>query len=224
MSDPPGLLIFDCDGVLVDTEPISNRILAGAISDAGLPMDADTAARAFESMRLDDIQAEVEGQLGRSLPADWLPAFEAKRVAAFREGVEAIPGIADALGALHAAQVPICVASQASREKMELTLGLTGLLTHFDLDALFSSQMVVHGKPHPELFLFAARSMDIEPARCVVVEDGAPGSRGGRAAGMRVLGYAPEGRGAHLAAEGAEIFTSMAELPDLLGITSGQSD
>lgn len=217
----PGLVIFDCDGVLVDSEAVSNRVMAHAITEAGLPMNGEEVAAAFEGMRLDDIAAGVERRLGEKLPADWLATFEERRTAEFKKGLDPIPGIADVLARVRGADVLACVASQASLEKTELTLGLTGLIGHFEHRALFSSRMVARGKPHPDLFLLAARSMGCEPSRCVVVEDGVLGARGGRLAGMKVLGYAPEGedQGERLRREGARIFKSMTELPALLGLT-----
>ncbi|HET8956320.1 MAG TPA: HAD family phosphatase [Solirubrobacterales bacterium] len=210
------LVIFDCDGVLVDTEPISNRILAAAISEAGLPIAADEVKREFEAMRLTDIQVRVEERLGRPLGDAWLGDFEARREAAFREGIEPIPGVEEVLRALSAEGRPFCAASQARLEKTELTLGLTGLRRYFEDGALFASTMVVHGKPAPDLFLHAAGAMGFEPADCVVVEDAVPGVRAARAAGMPVFGYAPEGTGDRLAAAGARVFDSMDELPSLL--------
>ncbi|MGN6274687.1 MAG: HAD family hydrolase [Solirubrobacterales bacterium] len=214
----PRLVIFDCDGVLVDTEPVSNRVMAEAITEAGLPMSADAVADAFEGMRLDDIAAAVEKELGASLPSGWVPAFEERRAIEFRKGVEAVPGVATALDQVAAAGIPICVASQASRQKTELTLGLSGLIDHFEEGALFSSRMVERGKPHPDLFLLAARSMGCEPSETVVVEDGVPGARAGRLAGMTVLGYASSGSADRLVAEGATVFRSMTELPSLLSL------
>jgi HAD superfamily hydrolase (TIGR01509 family) len=215
---PPELVIFDCDGVLVDTEPVSNRVMAESITEAGLAMSAEEVADAFEGMRLDDIADKVEKRLGASLPEDWIPAFEERRAAEFRKGVKAIPGVDDALMRIGGAGVRACVASQASLEKTRLTLGLSGLIERFGEGALFSSRMVERGKPHPDLFLFAARSMECDPADCVVVEDGVLGARAGRLAGMSVLGYAPDGRGERLKDEGARTFESMAELPALLGL------
>jgi HAD superfamily hydrolase (TIGR01509 family) len=141
-------------------------------------------------------------------------------VAVFEEGIDAIPGVEDVLRGLRAAGRPICVASQAKREKMELTLGLAGLRGYFDEAALFSSTLVERGKPHPELFLHAADAMGFEPTECVVVEDAVPGVFAARAAGMPVLGYAPEGTGERLAAAGAHVFSSMDELPALLARTA----
>jgi HAD superfamily hydrolase (TIGR01509 family) len=212
------LVIFDCDGVLVDSEPTSNRVLAAAISEAGLAIHPDEVERQFEAMRLADIQARVEERLGRPLGASWIGDFERRREAAFREGMDPVAGVEEVLRWLRAAGRAICVASQARREKTELTLGLTGLRSYFDDTGLFSSTMVARGKPHPDLFLHAAAAMGFEPARCVVVEDAVPGVEAALAAGMTALGYAPPGSNDRLARAGARNFTSMAELPGLLSV------
>ncbi len=218
MEEPvrPQLVIFDCDGVLVDSEPTSNKVLAASITNAGLPISADEVGEEFEAMRLADIQSRVEERIGRRLGESWLSDFEARRVAEFEEGLDPIPGVEDVLRGLRAAGRPICVASQARREKMELTLGLTGLREYFDDGCLFSSTLVERGKPQPDLLLYAAEAMGVEPGRCVVVEDAVPGVRAAQAAGMPVFGYSPEGTDERLAAAGARVFNSMAELPELL--------
>lgn len=131
------LVIFDCDGVLVDSESTSNRVLAEAISEAGLPIQPDAVGREFEGMRLADIKVRVEQRLGRPLGETWIHDFEAARVKAFESGVDPIPGVGDVLRGLGAAGHSVCVASQARREKMELTLGLAGLRGYFD-DAAWS--------------------------------------------------------------------------------------
>ncbi|MGN6258307.1 MAG: HAD family hydrolase [Solirubrobacterales bacterium] len=213
------LLIFDCDGVLVDSEPTSNRVLAKAITETGLPMQAVEVADLFEGMRLADIQAEVEKRLGRRLPPQWLADFEAERAAAFEQGLAPIPGVFEVLTEAKAAGRRMCVASQARREKTELTLGLTGLSPFFEITSLFSSQMVERGKPHPDLFLLAAAAMGFEPADCIVVEDGVPGVEAACRAGMVVLGYGQGAKAERLAEAGAEVFASMAELPALLELT-----
>jgi HAD superfamily hydrolase (TIGR01509 family) len=152
------------------------------------------------------------------LPEGWLAEFEAERAAAFEKEVAAIPGVADLLSQTRARGVPMCVASQARREKTKLTLGLAGLNHFFPASSLFSSTMVERGKPHPDLFLLAAESMGFEPSECVVVEDGVPGVQAGRRAGTRVLGYAPGSSAERLAQAGAHVFRSMADLPPLLGL------
>lgn len=213
------LLIFDCDGVLVDTEPTSNRVLARAITEGGLPMQAKEVAEVFEGMRLADIQAEVEKRLGGPLRRGWLADFEAERAAAFEQGLAPIPGVTEVLASGAAAGAPMCVASQARREKTELTLRLAGLDRFFPAPALFSSTMVERGKPHPDLFLFAAEAMGFEPAECTVVEDGVPGVEAGRRAGMRVLGYGPGLKRERLESAGAEVFASMADLHPLFDLS-----
>jgi HAD superfamily hydrolase (TIGR01509 family) len=210
------LVIFDCDGVLVDSEPTSNCVLAAVIAEAGPELEPDEVGRRFEGMRLADIQTNVEEQIGRPLGGKWLGDFERRREAMFRKGLDAVPGIESVLRALSAAGQPICVASQARREKTELTLGLAGLRDHFADSALFSSTMVERGKPHPDLFLHAARTKGFEPWQCVVVEDGVSGVHAARAAGMQALGYAPGGNDDRLNRAGARVFGSMAELPGLL--------
>lgn len=215
---PAQLVIFDCDGVLVDSETISNRVLATAISEAGLAIEPGEVEREFEAMRLADIQARVEERLGRPLGAGWLGDFERRREAAFRQGVDPVAGVEEVLRGLRAAGRAICVASQARREKTELTLGLTGLRAYFPDSALFSSTMVERGKPHPDLFLHAAETMGADPSRCVVVEDAVPGVEAALAAGMSALGYAPTGSDDRLARAGASAFASMAELPGLLSV------
>ena len=219
VSGSQRLLIFDCDGVLVDSEPTSNRVLADAISAVGLPMNPDQVANCFEGMRLTDIQARVEAQLGRALPEGWLAAFEAERVAAFEESLDPVPGVEEVLAAAAAKGTPMCVASQARREKMVLTLHLTGLSRFFPETTLFSSTMVEQGKPHPALFLLAAAGMGFDPTRCIVIEDGVLGVVAGLAAGMRVLGFAPApSKAARLSERGAEVFASMTEIPALLDL------
>lgn len=180
-------------------------------------MSAEQAAGAFEGMRLADIQSNVEARLGKELPAGWLEGFEGDRAAAFEKDLAPVPGADEVLEKAIAAGVPMCVASQARREKTALTLALTGLSRFFPEAVLFSSTMVKHGKPHPGLFLLAADMMGFDPADCVVVEDGVLGVEAGRAAGMRVLGYAPAGCDPdRLSMKGAEVFRSMADLPALL--------
>jgi len=213
------LVIFDCDGVLVDSEPTSNRVMARAINDAGLSMTCEEVAEAFQGMRLCDMQREVERRLGRTLPATWLEEFERERAAAFEDELAPVDGIAEVLRTVCQAGTLYCVASQASTRKMELTLGLTGLHAFFEAQRIFSSTMVRRGKPAPDLFLHAAAKMGADADRCVVIEDGVAGAQGARRAGMRCLGYAPtQERRDALAAAGAETFSSMSQLTGLLGL------
>jgi HAD superfamily hydrolase (TIGR01509 family) len=213
----PDLVIFDCDGVLVDSEPLANEILARALGAQGLVMDVAECRRRYVGLSMASVVAKVEAELGRALPEGWLDALQHETFAAFRERLAAVPGVAEAVDAIRAAGLRICVASSGGIAKMTLTLGLTSLVSRFE-GRLFSASMVPRGKPFPDLFLHAASAMGVTPARAIVVEDSLPGVRAARAAGMRALAYARDGDPAALAAEGGEPFMDMAGLPRLVGL------
>jgi HAD superfamily hydrolase (TIGR01509 family) len=219
MTGRPSLVIFDCDGVLVDSEPASNAVLAECLTAAGLPTTAADALDQYKGRLMSDVVARAQALLGAALPDGFVEDYEAARIEAFRRDLEPIRGAAEAVRTISAAGIPVCVASQGKTEKTELTLSLTGLRDLFAHDALFSAYSVARGKPHPDLFLHAAASMGAPPAGTVVVEDTAIGATAGAAAGMRVFGYAPSGPDREaLEAAGATPFTAFAELPGLLGL------
>ncbi len=212
------LVIFDCDGVLVDSEAISCGVLASMVSAEGLPTTRAQSRREYQGLRLDEVLASVEAKLGRGLPEDWLARYERERAETFRRDLKAVPGVAEAVAHVAAAGVAVCVASQGKLEKTRLTLGLTGLLELFPQDALFSAHSVPRGKPHPDLFLAAASAMGAEPARCAVVEDTPSGVTAAVAAGMRALGYCADSDETALREAGAELVASLDRLPTLLGL------
>jgi len=212
------LVIFDCDGVLVDSEPISNAVLAASLTTAGLPTSADEAVQEYKGMLLSDIRARAEQLLGRPLPDGLLDDFEREREQAFRTSLQAVPGAREAVEAVQAAGVGVCVASQGKLQKTELTLTLAGLRDLFADEALFSAYQVPRGKPHPDLFWHAAAAMGAAPERCVVVEDTVIGVSAADAAGMRVIGYAAAEDPAALRAAGAAPVRSLAEVPAVLGL------
>ena len=217
MGDPGGLdlVIFDCDGVLVDTERVANQALADLVTDVGLPTSLDDSLRRYMGRALDDIVADVERDLGRSVGEGFADRYYERIFAVFDAGVDPVPGVAEVLAGL---RWPVCVASNGPHAKMERTLGGSGLRVHFG-DRLFSARDVARGKPAPDLFLHAAERMGAEPVRCVVVEDSPLGVAGARAAGMRVLGFADPGSHTDaraLATGGATVFARMSELPALL--------
>ena len=218
MSRVPELVIFDCDGVLVDSEPISNTVLAQKLSEAGLPTSPAEALREYKGLLMKDVVARAEALFGASLPPGFVEAFERDRIDAFRRSLEPVPGAAETVRAISAAGVSVCVASQGKLEKTELTLSLTGLRDLFGAHALFSAYSVPRGKPHPDLFLHAAESMGATPERSVVTEDTIIGASAAVAAGMRVFGYAADSDAAALREAGAEVIHSLAELPVKLGI------
>ncbi len=211
------LIVFDCDGVLVDSEPIANRVMAGAITALGWPLNTAECTAHFKGHHFDTIIAALEDRLGRPVPADWLANVRAATDAAFERELEAVPGVIAALDAVAESGLATCVASQGPLEKMAVSLGVTGLKARFE-GRVFSADQVARGKPHPDLFLFAAEAMGVAPGSCVVIEDSPLGVTGARAAGMAVLGFAADGDGAELAAAGAKLFHDMAELPGLLGL------
>ncbi|MEQ9520304.1 MAG: HAD family hydrolase [Parvibaculum sp.] len=209
------LIIFDCDGVLVDTEALSNRLLAEILTGHGLPISYEECRRRFVGKSMKSVMAEVEASLGRALPGDWLAQERERTLALLAQETKAVPGVRAQILHLRSRDIPHCVASSGTIEKMHTTLGCAGLLPLLK-DVLFTADMVTNGKPAPDLFLHAARQMGHAPATCVVIEDSLPGVQAGIAAGMRVLGYAgdPMTDAAGLERAGAIIFHDMADLAD----------
>jgi HAD superfamily hydrolase (TIGR01509 family) len=195
--------------VLVDSEAISNRVLAELLTGIGLPMTPEQSIEAFMGQSWKRVLAWAEEQ-GTPLPEGFRRRYLDTMFAAFEEELRPVPGIGAALDAI---TLPNCVASSASIEKMRVTLGQTGLWDRFE-GRIFSATEVEHGKPAPDLFLHAAASMGWEPADCAVVEDSPAGVAAGLSAGMTVFGYAATTPAALL--EGARVFSDMAELPALL--------
>ena len=213
------LVIFDCDGVLVDSEVISCQTHADMLSRCGYPITTDQVFRRFLGRSLKQACVEIEAELGHGLPDDFSAKLQAEMYSAFERDLQAINGIADALDAL---TVPVCVASSGSHQRMRVSLGATGLYDRL-APHIFSSSQVENGKPAPDLFLFAAAQMNAKPSACVVVEDSSAGIRGGVAAGMTVLGFhggshCRDGHADDLRAAGATlVFDDMRQLPAILG-------
>jgi len=212
------LVIFDCDGVLVDSEPLANASFSRALKAHGLDWSAEETMRRLMGLSLKSALEICEAEIGGKLPADFLEKMQAVTYQSFRDApLLPVAGVKEAVLALQAAGLATCVASSGSPEKMRFTLGLTGLWDLFD-GRIFSSSQVPRGKPFPDLFLHAAIAMDVQPFDCVVVEDSVPGTQAARAAGMRALAYAgaPYANRAALAAAGAELFDDMKVLPGLV--------
>lgn len=210
-------VIFDCDGVLVDTELLANRAFAAALNRVGLPWSVEETMRRLVGRSMTSCVAIVESELGRKLPADFLPRLQEETFAAFCAApVQPVPGVSQVLDWLEARGIPFCVASSGEIDKMRLTLGLTGLLPRFE-GRMFSASMVARGKPFPDLFLHAAKGIGVMPQDCTVIEDAVPGVEAGVAAGMQVLAYvgASHADRAELAAAGAVLFEAMDDLPEL---------
>ncbi|HVO55616.1 MAG TPA: HAD family hydrolase [Solirubrobacterales bacterium] len=207
-----GLVIFDCDGVLVDSDRISLRVQAERIfSGLGLRIGFEDCVHEYLGIGMERTLEILGERLGHTVPEAWVTELEAAVAEAFEQELEAVPGIDAALDRI---DLPTCVASSGSQEKMRLTLGLTGLYERFS-GRIFSADEVRRGKPAPDLFLHAAAAMGVAPANCVVVEDSPFGIEAARAAGMRSLGFAALAPPERLAAADA-VFDSMADLPGLI--------
>jgi HAD superfamily hydrolase (TIGR01509 family) len=215
----PRLVIFDCDGVLVDSETISNRVLAEMLSTEGLPTTLTQSRRQYQGMLLADIRARAEEKLGRELPGDWFARYETRRDTAFSRELKPVPGAFEAVGQVTAAGIRVCIASQGKPTKIKLSLGLTGLDRFFPETARFSSYSVARGKPAPDVFLHAAASMGTEPRDSVVVEDTPSGVTAAVSAGMCALGLAADSDEQALRDAGAtRVLRSLHELPEALGL------
>jgi len=212
------LVIFDCDGVLVDSEPLSNTVFSRALQREGLDWSVEETMRRLMGRSLKSCVEIIEGLLARQLPEDFVHRMQADTLQAFRDApLQPVPGINEAIDALEAAGVKTCVASSGGFDKMEVSLGVTGLWARFE-GRIFSAAQVKRGKPFPDLFLHAAIEMNEQPFDCIVVEDSVPGAQAARAAGMRVLGYAaaPHTDRDALGSAGAFLFNDMKQLPDLV--------
>ncbi|MBG0740156.1 HAD family hydrolase [Paeniglutamicibacter antarcticus] len=210
--DPSGLVIFDCDGVLVDSERLTVAIEARLLTELGAPYSEQDVVDAFMGRTAAAGQLLLERLLGPELAAEFDRRSTTEIRQAFSSSLTPVAGVERVLAALRARNLPHCVASSGSHEKMRLTLGLTGLAHQFD-GRIFSASEVPRGKPFPDLFLHAAWSMGVDPARCVVVEDSVPGVHAAVAAGMTAYGFTGGLAAAgSLAAAGAIPFERMEEL------------
>lgn len=215
MQKPPKLVIFDCDGVLVDSEPTANRVLHDIICEHGATLSYEQSCREFTGKNRFAVEAYMKDR-NLSLPADWSDAFYDRTIAALSAQCDPIPHIHSALDALAQAHIPFCVASNGIIPKMQATLTKTGLIHHFT-GKMYSGYDVPNGKPAPDLFLHAARQYNTAPADCVVIEDSASGCQAAAAAGMPCFVYNPQ---PHMETSGATPFSSMTELPRLLYASS----
>jgi HAD superfamily hydrolase (TIGR01509 family) len=218
---PPELVIFDCDGVLVDSERIAVKVDVEVLAELGWELTEDEVIERFVGRSDDDVTLTIEAHLGRRLEANWADQFEPRYRQALDAELTVVDGIIGVLDAVDAAGVQSCVASNGSHPKIRHSLGLTGLRDRFG-GHLFSVDDVHRGKPSPDLFLHAARTMGVAPARCAVVEDSRSGVEAARAAGMRGFGY---GGGVTPAAwlEGPDT-TVFHHMTDLSGLLLGDVD
>ena len=213
MSGPIRLVIFDCDGVLVDSERISVRIDVVVLARVGWVMTEADVIERFMGRTDEYMASQIEAHLGRPLPADWDAPFQHLYRDAFEAELTPVDGILEALDRI---ALETCVASSGTRERMRYTLGLTGLYNRF-AGRIFSATEVAHGKPAPDLFLHAASRMGVNPGDCAVIEDSRYGVEAAGAAGMRAFGYAGGLTPRHrLEGPDTVVFEDMRELPRIL--------
>lgn len=206
------LVIFDNDGVLVDSEPVANAVLARLLTECGFPCTVEHSIAEFLGRSVPQVRALVEERLGRPLPADLEARYVAELYPSFESWLQPIPGVIEALRAI---ALPVCVASSGTHERIRLTLSCTGLWDRF-AGRVFSAQDVGRGKPAPDLFLYAAASLGAEPNRCAVVEDSPAGVTAANAAGMTSFAFARLVPASALSHATGGVFSSMTALPALL--------
>ncbi|MEU5538982.1 HAD family hydrolase [Streptomyces sp. NPDC020362] len=209
------LVIFDNDGVLVDSEPISNRILAAHLTELGHPTSYEESIRDYMGSAMHRVHELVLERTGQRLPDDFDDVFHARVFAAFERELKPVTGVDGVLEKLAVDAVPYCVASSGSHDRIRVGHRATGLDRWFVAETVFSSQDVGRGKPAPDLFLYAAERMGVTPERCLVVEDSPLGVQAAVAAGMDVYGFTAMTPAERLAGA-KQLFSSMGELADLL--------
>ncbi|PDT90982.1 hydrolase [Bradyrhizobium sp. Y36] len=197
----PDLIIFDCDGVLVDSELLSCRCLSEVLAEYGIALSLEQALELFLGRSTKAIEQHFR-DLGQVVPDGFLPRLKSRVLSTFTASLEPIPGIAGVMSDL---SVPFCVASSSDLDRVALSLDVTGLRAHFG-ERLYTAQMVRHGKPAPDLFLYAAEKMRVSPERALVIEDSVSGVKAGKAAGMTVWGFV--GGSHYRGRDGAAILSS----------------
>ena len=212
----PKAVLFDCDGVLVDSEPITNALLAEELTAHGLPVAPHQCMALFVGGTIAGVAEQARAR-GARLPADWVAGFYVRMFDRLAAGCPAIPGAETAVSRLAAAGLGLAVGSNGPLRKMEITLGQHPGLSKPFVGHLWSAQVLGRPKPDPLVWLHAAARLGVAPGECVVIEDSATGGRAARAAGMACLGYAPAGDGGAPAAGGGRGFCRLARVPRVLG-------
>lgn len=216
MKTPPDLVIFDCDGVLVDSEEIGNKVMRDDLARYGLDLSLSQIMDLFVGGTMGDVMVQAR-DMGAKLPDTWQDDIYIEILAALEADVDVVPGVPAMLDALDRAGMPYAVASNGRHAKMEVTLRRTGLASRL-AGRIVSREDVERPKPAPDVYLAAAQKMGIAPARCVVVEDSPSGARAGKAAGMMTFGFVADTNPERLRAICDVLFDDMADLPKLLNL------
>lgn len=225
------LLIFDCDGVLVDSEVLVVEVEAELLAEAGFPVPSADIVRDYVGLSYSLMMEEIGRRFGRPVPGDLRARVETAALDRLARDLRPVAGMADLVRAVDHHGWSRCVASSSGLDRIRMSLDVTGLSDHFPVDRIFSTQMVARSKPAPDVFLLAAERLGADPERCLVIEDSPHGVEGARAAGMTALGlvaggHATPGLGDRLTEAGAdEVFATVAELGDWLGVPpAGDAD
>lgn len=213
----PAAVLFDCDGVIVDSEQIGLDLLRDSLARHGLCLAADAMHRLFLGGTIHTV-ADQARAMGAALPESWVDDHYAHLYARLAEGTPLVPGVAAVIDALDAAGIAYAVGSNGTTEKMRTTLTQHPEVWRRVKDQLYSGQELGCPKPDPGLYLHAARALGADPAACVVIDDSPSGCQAGLGAGIRTLGFAAAGNGDALADLGAEVFCAMSDLPGLIGL------
>ena len=207
-------IIFDCDGTLVDSEPLTNKVIAEMAGELGIIMTWEEATKLWGGKTIDAVVYGMKEMSGNDLPDDWVPRLVQNVSNAYKHDLVPMDGISEVLDSL---TIPTCVASNGRPGHVENSLKITGLYKYFK-DKVYTASEVAHPKPAPDLFLYAVDKMDFPKEECVVIEDSIPGVTAAVRAGIRVLGLVKMSSEKELEEAGAEPFTNMRELPKLLGL------
>lgn len=210
----PDLVLFDCDGVLVDSEPVTNRIIQENLATRGLSLPSEQIVSLFVGGTMAGVR-DTALSMGATLESNWLDLIYGEMFAGLAAHCEVIPGVTDVLDHLDHARVPYAVCSNGPHAKMDITLTACGLMERF-AGCIYSREDVPAPKPAPDVFLHAAKLANTAPARCVVIEDSPSGAKAGKAAGMRTFGYVADTDPTRLAPICDVLFDDMTRLPELL--------
>jgi HAD superfamily hydrolase (TIGR01509 family) len=206
------LIIFDCDGVLVDSERVANRVFCECLREIGINLTFEETVKIFKGKAEKDYYEIISRDFGKKITEPFVQTWRERFEASIEKELTVIPGIIEILDSI---SLPICIASNGPHSKMKKTLGVTGLLSRFE-GSIFSVDDVSRGKPHPDIFLHAADVFKTNPASCIVVDDSVSGVIGAVSAGMKVFGFADLTEAEELKQAGAITFTEMKELKRLL--------
>lgn len=218
LISPPKLAIFDCDGVVVDSEPLTLQLMREDLASRGLSLSLGELIDFFVGGTVARVGVQAK-TMGADIPDDWAEQFYKKIFTVLGQSVELIPGIEAVLDTLDHHGIPFAIGSNGPHRKMEITLGRCGLAERF-AGRTFSREDVANPKPAPDVYLLAARTAGVEPGDCVVIEDSATGARAGVAAGMAVMGFIHDTPAAKFAGITNMLFDDMADLPALFGLNA----